>query len=671
MITAGSTIGLNQFVSVLSSGNGTLVLSTLLQLESQPPNKQIVQIVHNALESITDPVIAFQVKKTFRLLRTLLQGRKIAATAETVEKLIDDPARLDDLGLVVSVLVQPEAILAADVVRNAGWQNFPLPVLPTFCKFFSEFGNLSDVPAILELCRSHDPTVLTAALAAMEKLDPENMKEIIVPLLESPTPQIRGQAIEALYRWNKGPALKYLGKMLFSAADSEVLLAMHHATRFPFVEIEPLLMRFLAQSTETSHLMKAARIMIANAHMDLPFKLYWMARSLKDHHQKMIKGIILGVAKALVEMKITRDTIQEFLEKLKERVQKQEDQLIRDSMKIDDVHEEAQEAPEQRPRGASALSGPALVESINEYDTLDVSARIKLLGSMDLKTYNSFKTRIPGLFSASKGKELAALTKLIGRFGSSSEAKMIKPLLKSSDANEVCAAITALSKLDTEYLCLYLPQYMQDKNGKIRMHATRALVAIDRDSISRLLLSLYSSSAPKMRTVAVSASMLVDFTLIRESLINAFRKETIPELIEKMGLVLAANPDREILQAVYRAEQEASAQIAKEKHKVTISVADKLSVALDKIATPEELLQAEEEAVKAEQATALPPPPRSERPNPEGDFAPIQNVKTILTSEKVEVKEKRAQITILVWIIVAVVWGAMLIAIISNFLFGS
>jgi len=92
-------------------------------------------------------------------------------------------------------------------------------------------------------------------------------------------------------------------------------------------------------------------------------------------------------------------------------------------------------------------------------------------------------------------------------------------LLKAKEPNIVCAAIRALSKLDIEHLCIYLPQLMQDRNGKVRMTATRAFMSIDRDSIKSLLSSMMASAKTQQRTQGFSATKPAPRVVVPDNLL--------------------------------------------------------------------------------------------------------------------------------------------------------
>ncbi|HNW37057.1 MAG TPA: hypothetical protein PKM25_19105, partial [Candidatus Ozemobacteraceae bacterium] len=267
-----------------------------------------------------------------------------------------------------------------------------------------------------------------------------------------------------------------------------------------------------------------------------------------------------------------------------------------------------------------------------------------------------------------------------------------RPYLTKENPEEVCAAIDALAKLDSEYLCIYLPQLMQNKNGKIRMNATRAFVGIDRDQIKSLVSSLLLSNSARQRVLGIPAAMLVDFGLVREPLLKAFNSETMPELIDKIGYILCSNPDREILHSVYLSTHASTGPIAEQKHQIMTQVAEKLSIALDKLSTPEELVASEEAASSSSPHKAEPASPDELKPGKpdssqeddlEKNAADVrQKIAKALQAEPIgsdarridderEKKEHRAKMTVFVWILVAIVWGAMIVSLLSRFVFGS
>ncbi|MBP7634240.1 HEAT repeat domain-containing protein [Candidatus Ozemobacteraceae bacterium] len=730
MTTSSSNFATEQIKSTLKSGDGTLVLDLLAEIEASPFAKQVVEALQQTLPEVRDPVLAFQVAKTVRYQLLKLRGAIQPSTLADLQGVLSDPAKLEDLALVMTRLESSDAFLANDLLRSSAWNTLPPEVLPSICSYFKRFGDIRDSDSLVELCRHHQPVVLAAALDALEKIDPDNLQSLVTPLLDNPNPGIRAKAIKSLYRWDKPHALRYLVELMFAQEQTERTLALHHAASFPYAEIEPHLLRFAAEVDDPRLLLRVSHIFKANAHVELPFRLYWICRNLRGQHQNLVKGILLGVARALADTKKISMSAQEFLDQLKTRVKAEEERLLRVS--ITSISEQTPLPPDistaetdqdTQPKVASQANpieaaGPHAVSpssqsflpdlepsasksspeeidvpgrpapppmNIDEYDSFDPTARIQLLNRLSIDGYRVLKSRLPSLIRDARGKELGALIKVIGRFGSSEDAQIVKPYLAKENPDEVSAAIDALSKLDSEYLCIYLPQLMQHKNGKIRMNATRAFGGIDRDQIKSLVSSLLMSNSVRQRALGIPAATLVDFGLVREPLLKAFHQEANPELVEKIGLILCSNPDREILHSVALAVEAAPDVIAEQKKIILKQLAEKLSIALDKISSPEELL-AGETATLEKPNSSTPDPKESISASSAGHAAvpsmePHEKIAKAFQNEPIirqakpeqaeqERKEQRAKMTIVVWILVAVVWGAMIVSILPRFLFG-
>lgn len=688
MAISNSEFGAHELYSALSSGNGTLVLGCLEELDARTPVRSEAELLKKAFDGTTDPVLAFQIKKSLRLAVFKIKGTQFKASLAGLEKLLLDPQRFEDLALGVTTIEAAEAFLAADYFRQAGWQNFPAEILPTFCLFFKRHGSIEDSPALIELTRHPDPTVITAALAALEKLDPVNLQGIIIPLLDSPQNVIKAQAIQAFYRWNRAEALKHLVKLLFSSSEAEVILALHHAAFFPFPEIEPHLIRLLTMVTNPSVLMRISQILKNNAHVDLPFRLFWINRTLDGQHQSLVKGILLGIVRALADRKLIEGSVQDYLNELKEKVRREELSILKETCQIssDDSEEailpaidEFETAPIelspsfQQPAAPveTAVKAPvktpippkATAIDFDNYANLSEQDKIQLLARANGNFFNENKTRLSELLTTAQGKELAAIINLYGKFSQISECDRIKKLVKSDNPDVVCAGIKALATLDPEFLCLYLPQFMQDKNGKIRMTATRVFVGIDRERIKSLLTGMIGSAQVKQRSLAVATAMLVDFNIVRQPLLDALAKETSVEIIEKLSVVLSANPDRELLASAYKIAITSRTSLRSEQQRVVQMLAEKLAIALNHISTPEELVAETQQAYEAEiKAAAL----AREQAEAERRAAGIvdedvttdePSVQSILTSETGDAKTTRAKFTVIIWMFVAIIWG--------------
>jgi hypothetical protein len=703
---SNSQLGAQELLSALTGENGSVALTILDDIDQREPVRAEAEILKQALDKAKNPVMAFQIKKSLRLAVFKLKKTQFKVSLDGLEKLLEDHNRLDDLALGIATVEAAEAFLAADLFRAAKWQDFPSPILVSFCNFFKKHGSISDTAVLQDLTRHRDANVITVALAALEKLDPVNLQGIIIPLLDSPQNEVKAQAIQAFYRWNRGEALKHLLKLLYSEDDQEVVLALHHAAYFPYPEVEPYLIRLLTQASNPSILMRITQIFKANANPDLPFRIFWVNRSLAGQHQSLVKGIILGVVRALADSGQISISVQDYLNELKTRIRDEELRLLKATCLVtNEEAEEAilpelespvpsakpvtdesqkpgdgepvQEAPEstRKPKTPTTPMRNADVDFEN-YEKLPEQERIQLLARANANFFKQHKPKLGSLLNSTSGREQAAIINMFGKFAGSEDAEKIKTLIKSDNPDVVCACIRALASLDSEFLCLYLPQYMQEKNGKIRMTATRVFVGIDRDSIRSLLAGLLASSNVQQRLLGVSMAMLVDFNIIRQSLLDALKKETSVEMVEKLGLVLAANPDRELLNAVYSIAQSCRTSLIMDHKKVVEQLAENLAIALNHISPAAELLKEAASAYEVELKELKAAAKHNELKSSLA-FDPISkestgeiSIQEILTSKSADPKAKRAKATIIVWVLVAIVWGGSMAMLALHFLFG-
>lgn len=692
MAISRSEFGKKELLSALTSENGTLVLNALEEIDSRTPTREEAKVIKEAYSLTKDPVLAFQIKTSLRLAAFKLKDTKFKVSLTGLEKLLSDPERIDDLALGVITVVAGDAFLAADFFRQANWQNMSAKILPSFCRFFRRHGNIQDSQALEELTRHPDPTVITAALVALEKIAPDNIQSLIEPLLSSPSSVIKAQAIQAFYRSNPSLALSHLLKMLFADDEKEIILALHHATFFPYAELESYLIRLLTQTSSPAILMRISKILKSNAHPELPFRIFWVNRLLEGQHQNLVKGILLGVVHSLAEKKLIDCSVQDYLAKLKTQIKEAEMKLLKDTCSVTD-EDELEDTDEETSQQKASL--PALEElespktgdqpvnkttptarpvkdpeaDFDSYDQLTEQQRIQLLNRINATSFKNLLPQLLSLYNNVQGKELAAIINLFGKFGDQELTERVKKHIKSDNQDVICACIKALTKLDSDYLCLYLPQFMQHKNGKIRMTATRNFVTIDRDSIKSLLSGLIASSNVRQRTLGVSTSLLVDFNIVRHPLIEALAKENSTELIEKIGMVLSSNPDRELLKQSYSMVMKSTASLKNEKMQVVQMIADKLAIALNNISTSEELLtQIEKDMAKdleSQKHSAEMAEKRAEQKSVADSEKSIvveqsEKIKTILTSQDVESKTKRAKMSTIIWLLVAVAWGAVI-----------
>lgn len=208
---------------------------------------------------------------------------------------------------------------------------------------------------------------------------------------------------------------------------------------------------------------------------------------------------------------------------------------------------------------------------------------------------------IDSLKNGTSELETVRILRLIKKYGNEDDAEYVKPYLTKDKPDIVRAAIKVLEKLDKDYLCVYLPQMLQDSNAKIRLTATRAFQSIDKESVVTMVLNLITSLNIKQRSIGITTAMLVDFNKIRMPFLKAFGQETSEELLEKIGLVIAANPDRELVKDLYSTHRESKTNLTKQRQTLLEMVSEKVSISIGGNPTAEELYTEAMEAYESRQ----------------------------------------------------------------------
>ncbi len=695
-------IAAEKLFSDLTSGSGTLVLARLNEIDSGMPSNSSAAILKKAYDQEKDSVLKFQMKKSLRYLAGKFKNIKFNVEIENFKKLLLNPSRIEDTALALLALTPANAFLVADIIRENHWQYFVPEILPSFCHFFKAYGGVEDVQTLLELTRHPNPIVLTSAINTLEVIDPTNLQGIVEPLLTSSTYDTRAQAIEVLYKWNKKEAIKHFKELLLSDSKEGKALAIHHAEYFHYKEIEPQLLEVLTRELDSTLLLSLSRIFVKNAHKELPTEIFNKTLNLAGEQERLTKGILLAVIRELSRKMLLDCTVQDYLEKLKQDREKHLKKMAEKPIEppaltppaplpegaasavtaATEVPEESevaqtsgQEAESATP--ATQVTDPEtdvtkkvtkpeetedLLKNLEGYGKLTEREKVKFLNKITPEFFAEKREILQGLMGEATRKELASHIKLLSRFGNDDDTDKIRDLCRANNPDVVCACIHALAKRDIEFLCLYLPQFLQNRNGKIRMTATRVFAKIDSERILSLITGMISSPNTKLRNLGVSTSMLVDFNLIKEPLINALAKEKSFELVEKITTVLASNPDKDMLYEVYKLRLTDNTAEAKSFEYILENIADKLSITLNKEQSAEELLEEVEARVKKEKTQLK--EKRMETLKQETKGAKAQKASETVEGPPVSKEESarnlRGKTTVIILILAAVAWGALL-----------
>ncbi len=226
-------------------------------------------------------------------------------------------------------------------------------------------------------------------------------------------------------------------------------------------------------------------------------------------------------------------------------------------------------------------SNNAESEALEQLYATSVNYDSNALSNANQDYYNeNHNLLIDCLKNGTSDLETVRILRLIRKFGDENDAEFVKPYLNTDNPDIVRASIKVLEKLSAEYLCVYLPQLMQHKNTKIKLTAIRSFQSIDQDSVLSMVKSLVKSLNINQRTLGITTSMMLDFDKIKEDLFVAFMKETNDEILEKIGLVIAANPSRNLVTELYPYHKQSKTFFINQRQKIIELVSEKVSGSL-------------------------------------------------------------------------------------------
>ncbi len=575
----------------LSSPDPTIRFSVLSRIEDLDWTPDTLTAFKRRLAAEADPGTRFQMQKLLiRIDRSGDAGRLAAPFGDSVlkelEALLADPARDDlSLAIVIESVRRGEAPLAAMALREAKWWDFSPELLPSVLQFFKKFGSAEDVSQIETMCRHADPRVLTSAVEALEKLSPDSLKELIVPLLVNPIHGIRSRAIRLLYRWDPQEAIRHFEAALFSEDPNDRNAALFHAFFFPFSEIEPFMLRFLAIEDAPALLEKAGFLFRANPAPEEPLRLIEVRENCRGEKRRLVGEILTGVIDSLHRAGLVTKTPEQLTLELEDVYQRRKARQLIEGCRAalasegGDIRKQAAMRlcdfvrlgfDEARailkawlPGEADAAVRGAVEARLAAIDArpasgadLDLTAltpdqRTRLLAGLDTERFRKIRPKLREFLRACAPEERLLAIQAIGRVGDRTDAGLITSYLGNSDTGLVAATVEALGNIDLDTLSPYLPKLIQHPADEVRSVALRIFSLFDKKQALSLVEKMFSSIQPKQRGHAISCAAQFDFPSVRDMLLSSLQREQDPENIRQYIAIFRGNIEEALWMRVY------------------------------------------------------------------------------------------------------------------------
>jgi HEAT repeat protein len=572
----------------LRSPDPTIRLSVLTRIEGMNWSDEQQTLFQEMLAREKDPGTKLHMRKILAGMEKRRSAVDDGSPERLVElrRLLSDESR-DDLSLVMHLesVKRSAGPAALAVLRQTEWSGLPEEVLPFILNFVKKFGTQEDVPRVTELCRHPNARVMTSAVDTLEKLHPESLQPLLVPLLVSPIPGIRSRAVRLLHRWDPEEALRHFEAMLFSQELSEKKAALFQAFFFPFADIARHLLRFLSIESEAGMLLRVGFIFRANPAPEVLLPLIDIMEVCREQKRKLIGDILTGVIKSLSQAGLIAKTPEEILADVKTdyRGRKAGQLIERCQMALVSGTEEsrktaltklcelaragfaeAEEAltlhlpvetsTELQQIIATYFGGsedsPEIAESPSpasspEQDlrALSPGQRARFFDALDEGGFAQAHTQLSEWLSQSSGDDKIACLALFARFGSSADAGLLLPVLDDSDPALVTGAIDALLTAAPETLFPRLPGLLLNESDLVRAVAVKAISRFDKTRALDLFGQMLQSIQAAHRRLAVSNLSQLDFPSIRQLLLDSLEKETDGENLQQLRAILKSNID--------------------------------------------------------------------------------------------------------------------------------
>ncbi|NLI75390.1 MAG: hypothetical protein GX442_02965 [Candidatus Riflebacteria bacterium] len=550
-----------------------------------------------------------------------------------IEELLEAPER-DELAivLVLQEVTLVEAPLVAMALRAADWPGFSTAALPHLLAFFRRFGSFEDGRALEDLCRHPDPWVLGAAVEALERIHPESLKELIVPLLINPFPGIRSRAVRLLYRWDPQEALGHFEALLFSEDRQERESALAHAVFFPFSSIRDILLRFLGLEKDPELVRQAGALVTANPSPEVAGLLVSLVETTAGPGREAFELLLREVVQALADASLIAEPADVYLESLRQAWRRrQEEQQTRQFLAMlaspdPEARRTAQEgldrlraaSPEEaggaatprrgRPPEALGKAGAREGPTARGFPDLPPDQRLAFLGAVTPEGWAVARPHLSAFLVRANPAEKRALAAAAGRLRNKADGELILPLVKDPDPGVVALAVEAIGALHPDLLVPQFPGLLQHPADEVRTAALRVYARFDRKHALEQVETMMFSGQARQRSLAILAAGVFDFIAVRDLLLKVLEVEQDAGNLDQVAAILGNHPDPALLRTVLAVARRRQGHLPAFWNTLTRSLADALATPAEPADQLLARLEKADTAAPARPAGSFPPP---------------------------------------------------------------
>ncbi|HNV69007.1 MAG TPA: HEAT repeat domain-containing protein [Candidatus Ozemobacteraceae bacterium] len=522
------------------------------------------------------------------------KGRKLAVQAQLTPDMYQalaeqaDPAFREALLRSIRKAPSPEIL---DMWR-AQLLGAPSPeVTEVALTLLARFGRPEDAGCAAVYLASDNPEHVKAAIDLLHAHNIDSFKEQIALPLASSHMGIKMHAIRRLRSVDAAEAMIYL-RMLLS--DSDPLIrqkALRELLLVPFHEAETAYLQFLSTETRPTLLVAAGLAVAFNPDPELPLKIYDIFLVSRGAKQQILQLVLNELVDSIRQAGILKESPQEYVARLKERLQKRRQVLlIQHTIKeLANPDASMRQAAVQRlrPYAGDPVVSEALRRRLPEEPDEDIKAILvactaqaeqqavqhlvvavtsgdfydlplpqqrSLVNSVhDQAGYATARASLKVLLLGNLHRSVLLETVVrIGSFGQAGDVTVLLPLLQHAEPGVVAAAVKACGQLDVDALLPTLNKLLQHDDPRVKAAALEVFVLADKEGAVQYLSSMVRATSPTTRRQALTLMPLLDYPSAEPILTYLFLSEPVEEIKLQAGYMLAANPTRDGIKTLYR-----------------------------------------------------------------------------------------------------------------------
>lgn len=575
---------MEQFTDIfadLKSPDTSVRFAALQRIEEIGLSPEQQALLSRIMESERDSNLRFQMQK---IIAGISIGKE-KLRGDDIVSLINIPGRDEmKLALMLESVKKNNASEVRDALRLSNWTKFSSKLIPSVLKFFKKHGDKTDSDNIAAMFKCSDMRVITSAIEALERLNPELLKKHLVALLVNPNLGIRARAIRLISIWDPPEAMRHFEQLLFSSSKEEKNVALFQSFFFPFPQIESLMLRFISLENDQELIKKAAVVFMANPDKQIPIKLMEIRQTCQGVKHTLIDAIMKGVLDSLFKAGIVNVEPEKMLEMLERHFKEKQIKLfvehfasglrssdpevrLKSALKLFDaaraeipgVRELLEKYCEKEPEKMVREKILSLlhfkkddeVSAKKDYFSLEENERLQILSEVDKDTFKEIIYPLKENISKISMQELALVIKNIKKYGTSSDGVFVEKCLQSSNAEILIEAIDCLSVIKPDTLHILLPNLINHRFDEVKIEAIKVFARFDKKQAISLLEKALLSIKPATRRSAIFCLGQFDFSSVGKILFAAIKREADPENLQNIISIIKSNPDEDIFYSAY------------------------------------------------------------------------------------------------------------------------